>query len=186
MSNLVSPTTPIATSPNHFHPPVGCSFFARDFERMIRLLSDNPSKELNTSLATLLDALGVLEWADLMAETPESVEEANEKMDVEGDRLSGNTMKKLKYMVRYAHTNDKLGDDVTLRHIIQCVDSLSGASNVIPVNNCTDVTTTTINEKMLPKLEKFSGNDKDFVKWRNTTLHAFGKVGLKAFLLDEI
>jgi hypothetical protein len=187
MSTPVSPTTPIGIGPNYYSPPVDCTLCSHDFEKIMRLLTDNPTKDLNQMLAEIFSKLGVTEWSDLMVESPEAVIEAYEDLaSTKGYEMSGNTMKKLKYIVKYARTNDKLGDDITFRHVMQCVDLPTSTAGVValPITTNNEMVTQ-INEKALPKLEKFSGNDKDFVRWRNMTLHAFGKVGLKSFLLDE-
>jgi hypothetical protein len=104
--------------------PNNCTFSPADFDKIMRLLSDDPTPELRQILAAIFNRLEVVVWSDLMLESPKSVEDAHNGVRTGMVKMSANMLKKLEYIVRYARINDTLASDTTLRDIIQSVDAV--------------------------------------------------------------
>jgi hypothetical protein len=123
-TTLIPPTMHNTNEQDCFIPPNICMFSPTDFEKIMRLLSDQPTKELNQMLAAIFNRLGVVEWSDLMAESPESVEDALNGVGTGMGEMSLNMRKKLNYIVQYARNNGTLASHTTLRDIVQSVDAV--------------------------------------------------------------
>jgi hypothetical protein len=148
-------------------------------EKILHLLMEDPDEHLPPALEQFFTHLGVHSWEDMVVFSAHDVEEEIKESKNPGPLKLVLLHKKLGYMFEFAKYGT-LDNEMTMNHIVHVIEEAKAGST----KGEEIVKKVGLDKKIVPTLEKFSGNDKDFYAFQDSTMNWLGQAGLARYLTD--
>jgi hypothetical protein len=137
-------------------------------EKILNLLMESHADLLHMVLMQFLYH-GVMKWKDMLVFTANDVEEEIKASSDPGPLKSVLICKKLGYIFEYAK-HGTLTVDTMMEHIVHIVSEAKAGSSKGEEN----VKKMGLENKVVSTLEKFSGDNKDFYAYQDSTMNKLG------------
>jgi hypothetical protein len=148
-------------------------------EKILYLLMEDPDEHLLPVLGQFFTHLGVHRCKDMVVfSAPDDEEDIKESKNPGPLKLVLLHMK-LGYIFEFVKYG-KLDTEMTMNHIVHVVKEAKAGST----KGEESVKKVGLDKKIVPTLEKFSGNDKDFYAFQDSTMNRLGQAGLACYLTD--
>jgi hypothetical protein len=148
-------------------------------EKILHLLMEDPDEHLPPALEQFFTHLGVRSWEDMVVFSAHDVEEEIKESKNPGPLKSVLLRKKLGYIFEFAKYGT-LDTETTMNHIVHVVEEAKAGST----KGEEIVKKVGLEKKIVPTLEKFSGDDEDFYAFQDSTMNWLGQAGLARYLTD--
>ncbi len=140
---------------------------------------EDPDEHLPLALEQFFTHLGVRGWEDMVVFSARNVEEEIKESKNPGPLKSVLLHKKLGYIFEFAKYGT-LDTETTMNHIVHVIEEAKAG--------CTKgeeiVKNVGLDKKIVPTLEKFSGNDEDFYAFQDSKMNQLGQAGLSHYFTD--
>jgi hypothetical protein len=148
-------------------------------EKILHLLMEDPDEHLPPVLKQFFTHLSVCSWEDMVVFSSHDVEEEIKESKNPGPLKLVLLCKKLGYIFEFAKFGT-LDTETTMNHIVHVVkEAKAGSTKGEEI-----VKKVGLDKKIVPTLEKFSGNDEDFYAFQDSTMNQLGQAGLAHYLTD--
>ena len=149
-------------------------------DRMVELMDHEDPPAARLAIIAILNSWGVTKWSELDVFTGDEVVAA---IDADPTSSTFKSLSKLLYkkrlgwIVLYARHGELTGN-VSLRDCV-CANTQQTDSS-----GTRHPSSSTVDKKVIPKIDHFSGLDEDWHNWCTKTNDTFGRAGLSRFLRD--
>jgi hypothetical protein len=148
-------------------------------EKILHLLIEDPDEHLPPALKQFFTHLCVHSWEDMVVFSAHDVEEEIWESKNPGPLKLVLLRKKLGYIFGFAKYGT-LDTEMTMNHIVHAIEEAKAGSS----KGEEIVKKVGLDKKIVPTLEKFSGDDEDFYAFQDSTMNWLGQAGLACYLTD--